>query len=628
MNYTDICEPAEAIFSNLPLEGFGLTDQAVNLTSLVTPSISYLITAAGGAALSSFVISSSIYGLDRTLFYVKRRIIDPLEHKLSMKKNYCKLGNFINRAKDAVIDSLVYNSYNNLRKSMNSFFIEKEKLEKKMEEVQMEDHLENADLQNATFDEMISIFRAIKEQIKQYHNDAIKSGRGCLNLLKSYLKETSKYNSNQVYIEKKDLAEKGVAYIQEWLDHIEKTLGPVFDPKIESTRDELINHLNSWNPASLEPRVSIDSLEIDRKLLTTRPKIILAKLLNVGLPFSQLSFKITNEPAVDGGGVTRDVYTKLFSSLLQESKTSNRSILKLGPYLYVYKGLGVALRQIARNETLFLKDYFNRELFSLIDGVTVDELTIIHENIDLSAIELIKQRVILGLHPSEAFGLNQIFRYKNKTEKSAEDIEEIREFFEESFDYTGDDIDGEINKWLEQKHYYTNADRLIAIATYFKGIAQTANDPSLIDSVKKEELELRASGVNSLDRIQTPLNRQNLADAIILGSVNPLSFEEVSCLEEKCRLIKSWITKESTSEKMLFDFTVFCTGSALLGAGQNIIISYGDAPFFAHTCFNRLDISTRFERGDDQTLEQVYEAFIRDLEYVIEPNTGAAFNSD
>jgi hypothetical protein len=587
----------------------------------------YAVIAVGVSVLAFFAITSSIIGSKKTSFYLQRYYIKPVEAMLSKSKTYRKLDGFIDRTKNAVIDFQLSNSYKILETNLNDFLKTSNALAKKMEEIQMEHDLENADLSNRTMDEMVQIFREKKEQIKQHHNDAIISAREYLHRGKNYLEKSRKLVQQPCMIESFYIKE-GVTYIQEWLDSTEKTLGPVFNPKIKTTQYELINHLNNFNPVKLEKMVSMDPLEIDRKLLTTRPKIILAKLSHVGLPFFQIPFQITNEPAVDGGGVTRDVYTKLFSSLLQESETSNRSILKLGPYLYVYKGLGAALRQIARNETLLIKDYFNRDLFSVIEGVTVDELTIIHENIDLSAIELIKQRVILGLHPSESFGLNQIFRYKNKTEKSAEDIEEMREFFEESFDYTGDDIDGEINKWLEQNHYYTNADRLIAIAMYFKGVAQTANDPSLIDSVKKEELELRASGVNSLDRIQIPLNRQNLADAIILGSVNPLSSEEISCLEEKCRLIKSWITKESTSEKMLFDFTVFCTGSAVLGVDQKIIISFGQAPFHAHTCFNRLDLSTRFERGDDQTLEQAYEAFIRDFERVIEPDIGADFNQE
>lgn len=654
MDNVDVYGPTVPSFSEPATQEFNVAYPMFSPVSSDIDYFNYAILGATVATMGTIALSTSIYGFKRTAFYIRRKVINPLDRKFSKIKNRFKLANFFNRAKDPVINPLGHNSdpnvqkskesvksikdpvinplglypYSNVQKSINNFISIGDILKRTMSESLIEDDLEAAFLNNATFEDMLTIFREKKEQKEKLYNNAIKSGRDCLNILNSYLKITNNYNSDKVDDERRAIVKREIIYIQRQVEIYENTLRPNLDPKIKTTRDELINHLNNWNPANLEAMVSTPTLQIDRELLTTRPKISLAKILNVGLPFSQLSFRILNEPAVDGGGVTREVYTKLFSSLLEESDGSNRSILKLSPYLYVYKGLGVALRQIANNQTLFLKDYFNRELFSLIDGLTVDELTIIFENIDLSAIELIKQRVILGLHPSEAFGLNQIFRYKNKTEKTTEDIKEIREFFEESFDYTGDDIDGEINKWLEQHHYYTNADRLIAIAMYFKGVAQTVNDPSLIDSVKQEELELRASGVNSLDRIQTPLNRQNLADAIILGSVHRLSSEEISCLEEKCRLIKSWITKKSTSEKMLFDFTVFCTGSALLGAGQNIIISYGEAPFHAHTCFNRLDLSTRFERGDDQTLEQGYEAFIRDLEYVIEPNTGAAFNSD
>jgi len=619
----------ETLFCNSLERGKGLSDQVFNLASSALYYLPHAIAAVSASALSSFVISSSIFGLRKTTDYLGRKIVDPVASKILENRVYLGLKRLIYDAKNSQIEWQLFSLFRELETNLNDFLKAKNALESKMKEIEIEieQHLEKPDSKNNTIDDMLQIFRVKKEQIKKLHKDAIKCAEDYLLLGGQFLEKSGKLGFCPAHVENTSNIKKGVTYIQNWKDSTQEELGTIFNPYIETTRNDLINYLKNWNPVKKVDILSFNPLEIDRTLLTTRPKTILAKLSHVETLFFQVPFKITNEPAADAGGVTRDVYTKLFSSLLEESDTSIRSILNLGPYSYVYKGLGEALRQIARNPNLFIKEYFDRELFSVIDGITVDELTIIHENIDLSAIERIKQRVILELHPSESSGLNQMFRYKNKTEKSAEDIEEMREFLEGSFDYTGDDIDGKINEWLEQNHYYTKADRLIDIAMHFKGVGQSVNDPMLIEQVTEEDQGLREEGVTSLSRIQTPLNRQELADAVILGYVDQLPSEEATgCLEKKRDLIKSWILNESTSEKMLFDFTVFCTGSAVLGVGQKIIISFGQAPFHAHTCFNRLDLSTSFEQGVDQTLEQAYEAFIRDFECVIEPDIGADFN--
>ncbi len=408
------------------------------------------------------------------------------------------------------------------------------------------------------------------------------------------------------------------------------------------------NHNESRLNTLFNPQSST-TINISRETLNADPKFYLKEFLRKSMEVNNFKFSIVGEDAVDAGGVTREVYTTLFRSLLEEDDSSFRSILDLGEDIDVYKGLGVALSKVADDESVFLKNYFDRDLFRVIDYLTVDELALLTKGEDMKAIEPIKQRLILDIPKEPGLSvrsvLEAIFNFNSKEEKTASDFEQMQELVESVLDYEGEDLDDlkeenleeyqktiqdSVDKWLQDNQKYVlEADRLIHITTYYKEVGQALSKG--LDLQAPRLKEQASAGVSALEKIVAPLDREMLASAIVSASMDGLSnITEIACVQKKAELIQDWVRTKAT-DRQLYDFIQFCTGCAVLGAEQTIKISYSSQnPFEAHTCFNRLDLSTTFEQRqapENTTDEQVYDAFIRDFEYVIIPNSGADFNA-
>ena len=529
-----------------------LLSQGVDLVARVSSIAPNVLTAATFAALggtASFVGVALFKGPKKALSYFDRYITFPLQ------RNFPNARTWGVRAKNNVISKVVDTILSSANKAYKATFEDFKKAKDSFENSlkQLEIDLNAAGRKGAPLKEMIQLFDSHKPLIKADHQLTIDCAENGLNACKAYLHSHSKYLPKDYISPQKKSVSNHYDDYRRWLGTKENRLSKIFTSASATLESELVDHLSNWNPALSESRVTNGRVIVDREMINRYSKMILAKFLNPGLART-FSFTITGEPAIDAGGVTREVITKLFTSLLEEGDGSYRSILNLGEYLYPYKGLGVALSQVALNPQLFLKEYFDRNLFTIIDSLSVDELALLRRGDDQEGVELIKQKLILALH-NEDHVINSIFTFKNLKEKTDKDFDGIAEHVVEVLGYDDDDlevlktsnpekykaiIESEINTWLEEnQHYYREADKLIAIAMYF-------------------------NRAGSLDNIVAPLEREVLATATIeSASLIHLNTQARACISKKIELIHDWIRRGATPEQ-LHQFIQFCTGASVL----------------------------------------------------------------
>ena len=657
-SYTDTYQGNDDFYNNLLSQGVDLVAGAGYIAYNV-------LTAATLATTASFAGVALFKGPKKAVSYFDRYITFPMERK-SRKIRSCWARRTGTNCISKVVDA-IFPCYNKANKATFDRFINHfDNAYNSYTEVRDQCELLNSrisrdfqgvpvgfnanETRNVNINAIVNEFQRLKDEVIAAHRGVITSITDMNNIIVETINFCENHgfkNSQGYYKMQYNLQDNShrLRSVQASINYYsEMDIPQLAIQTYERLSNELLrNEGRRENVAN-----SVIIIDVNREILNSDPKSYLKEFLRKSMEADNFRFSIVGEDAVDAGGVTREVYTTLFRSLLEEDADSFRSILDLGEDIDVYKGLGVALSKVANNESLFLKDYFDRDLFRVIDKLTVDELALLTRGEDMKAIEPIKQRLILDIpRPGLAVRsvLEAIFDFNTKEEKTASDFAQMQEWVESVLDYEGEDlndlkeknleeyqktIQDSVDKWLQDNQKYVlEADRLIHITTYYKEVGQALSKG--LDLQAPRLKEQASAGVSALEKIVAPLDREMLASAIEPAIDGLSDLTAKACIRKKMELIQDWVRTKAT-DPQLYDFIQFCTGCAVLGAGQTIKISYSSQKSFeAHTCFNRLDLYTTFEQRqapENTTDEQVYDAFIRDFEYMIIPNSGADFTDE
>lgn len=388
-------------------------------------------------------------------------------------------------------------------------------------------------------------------------------------------------------------------------------------------------------------RTSLSEFRVGREEIRENPLAVLKRFdREVTDLNTTLSFKIVGEPAIDAGGVRREVFSMLFKALMEKEDGTIRGLLKLSPDLSAYKALGKCLSYIIRHPEISLKEYFNRKQFGVVEALSVEELVTVAEDTDQTAVLEIKQKVkdlLLGLEVKgvrdyilriESFveretldleGIGELYELLEEAEEIDDEVEELKESSPEAFKTA---VGTAAVKFLDRY----NVDKLITLALALGEV------PAIIKADNREERltmlgavigQIHTEGKCYLDYVQAPMDAEKLAKAIVNGSMGSLTAEQRVALIQKTELIKGWVRSTATPEQRV-NFYYFATANSGFVEGVNIKIIRGGASqgshIDAHTCFQRLDIAPG-------TLELSDAEFLAMLEGEIDPNEMGAFTT-